>query len=112
MLVEKQQENMKWFVSGDLKLRQKDLEDERTIIWVSLDTFNICLTMLMYDFVDWCKDMDIDVEVDMSWNSHRGFIVGSKEKSVIRSEIKSFINLNQLKSSENDDRFSDREWYS
>ncbi|HEY2495004.1 MAG TPA: hypothetical protein VGI33_19105 [Paenibacillus sp.] len=112
MVEEKQHQNTKWFVSGGLKLRQKYLEGGRIGVWVSLDKFNICFAMIMYDFIEWCREMDIDLEVDMSWNSHRGFVIESKDQVLIRSEIKRFININNLKPNENDEKFSDDEWYS
>lgn len=112
MIEEKQHQHTKWFASGDLKLRQKDLEDGRVGVWVALNKSNMCFAMIMYDFIEWCREMDIDVEVDMSWNDHRGFVIESKDEALIRSEIARFISINNLKPDENDEKFSDDEWYS
>ncbi|URJ44362.1 hypothetical protein MF628_004076 [Paenibacillus polymyxa] len=112
MFEEKQHQNTKWFLSGDLKLRQQDLGGGRVGVWVSIHKFNICFTMIMYDFIEWCREMDIDLEVNMSWNNHRGFMIENKDQTLFRSEIKRFININNLKPSEDDEKFSDDEWYS
>ena len=112
MFEEKQHQHNKWFLDGDLKLRQQDFGDGRAGIWVSVHKYNVCFTMIMYDFIEWCREMDINLEVDMSWNNHRGFVVERKDLVLLRSEIKRFIDINNLKPSEDDEKFSDDEWYS
>ncbi|MGG2073201.1 hypothetical protein AB1J28_07620 [Lysinibacillus irui] len=112
MFEEKQQQHTKWFLDGDLKLRQQDLGDERIGIWVSVHKFNICFTMIMYDFIDWCRELDINLEVDFSLNNHRGFVIESKDLVLLKSEIKIFINTNNIKPSEGGEKFSDDVWYS
>ncbi|WP_268625037.1 hypothetical protein [Paenibacillus alvei] len=112
MFEEKQHQNVNWFLSGDLKLRQQDFGDGRMGIWVSIHEFNVCFTMIMYDFIEWCRELDIDLEVDMRWNNNRGFVIESKDQALVRSEIKRFIDVNNLKPSEDDEKFSKDEWYS
>ncbi|MNI92444.1 hypothetical protein D3C73_1502440 [compost metagenome] len=56
--------------------------------------------------------MDIDLEVDRSWNNNRGFLIESKDQALVRSEIKRFIDVNNLKSNEDDEKFPKNEWYS
>jgi len=112
MFEEKRHQHIKWFIDGDLKLRQQDFGNGRMGIWVSFHKFNACFTMIMYDFIDWCQEMDINIEVDVSWNNHRGFVIDSKDLVLLRSEIKRFIDINNLKPSEDDEEFSDDEWYS
>ncbi|OXM14100.1 hypothetical protein [Paenibacillus herberti] len=112
MFEEKQYQNTTWFISGDLKLRQQDFGDGRIGVWVSFHKFNVCFTMIMYDFIEWCREMDIDLEVGMSWNNHRGFMIENKDQALVRAEITRFININSLKPSEEDEEFSDDEWYS
>lgn len=112
MFEEKQNQHTKWFLNGDLKLRQQDLEDGKIGIWVSIHKFNVCFTMIMYDFIDWCQELDINIQVDMSWNNHRGFVIESKDQVLVRSEIKRFIDINNIKPSKDDETFSDDEWYS
>ncbi|MGD2197843.1 hypothetical protein [Lysinibacillus fusiformis] len=112
MFEEKQQQHTKWFLDEDLKLRQQDLGDGRIGIWVSVHKCNVCFTMIMYDFIEWCRELDINLEVDMSWNNHRGFVIESKDLVLLRSEIKRFIDINNIKPSEDDEKFSDDEWYS
>lgn len=112
MFEEKQLQHTKWFLSGDLKLRQHDFGDGRVGIWISIRKFNICFTMVMYDFIEWCRELGINLEVDMSWNNHRGFVIESKDQVLVRSEIKRFIDINNLKPSEDDEEFSEDEWYS
>ncbi|EPC8417901.1 hypothetical protein EXW45_15585 [Bacillus wiedmannii] len=107
MFEEKQQQHTKWFLDGDLKLRQQNLRDGRIGIWVSVHKFNVCFTMIMYDFIEWCRELDINLEVDMSWNNHRG-----KDLVLLRSEIKSFIDIYNLKPNQDDEKFSEDEWYS
>ncbi|WP_338554587.1 hypothetical protein [Paenibacillus sp. KS-LC4] len=105
-------QHTKWFLSGDLKLRQRDFGDGRVGSWISIQEFNICFTMVMYDFIEWCRELDINLEVDMSWNNHRGFVIESKDQVLVRSEIKRFIDINNLKLSDDDEKFSEDEWYS
>lgn len=112
MLEEKQNQHTKWFLSGDLKLRQQDFGDGRIGVWVSIHKFNVCFTMIMYDFVEWCRELDINLEVDRRWNNHRGFVIKSKDQVLVRAEIKRFIDINNLKLSEDDEKFSEDEWYS
>lgn len=107
-----QHQHTKWFLDGDLKLRQQDFGDGRIGIWVSLHNINVCFTMLMFDFIEWYQEMDINLEVDKGWNDHRDFVVGSKDLVLFRSEIKRFINVNNLKPGEDDEKFSEDEWYS
>ncbi|AVK84477.1 hypothetical protein C3943_13300 [Lysinibacillus sp. B2A1] len=112
MFKEKHHQHTEWFLNGDLKLRQQDLGDGRVGIWVAIYKFNVCFTMVMYDFIEWCRGLDINIEVDSNWNNHRGFVIESKDQVLVRSEIKNFIDINQLKPSEDDEKFSDDEWYS
>ena len=51
MIEEKHHLNTKWYLSGDLKIRQQDLGDGRIGIWVSFQEFNVCFTMIMYHFI-------------------------------------------------------------
>ncbi|SCY38520.1 hypothetical protein [Lysinibacillus fusiformis] len=112
MFEERQQQHTKWFIDGNLKLRQQDLGDGRIGIWVSILNLNASFTMIIYDFIDWCLEMDINLEVDTSWNKHRGFVIESKDLVLLSSEIKRFIDIYNLTPSEDEDKFSDDEWYS
>lgn len=112
MFEERQQQHTKWFIDGNLKLRQQDLGDGRIGIWVSVHNLNASFTMIIYDFIDWCLEMDINLEVDTSWNKHSGFVIESKDLVLLRSEIKRFIDIYNLTPSEDEDKFSDDEWYS
>ncbi len=112
MFEEKQQQHTKCFVNKALRVRQQDFVDGKIGIWVSVHKFNVCFTMMMYDFIEWCRELDINIEVDMSWHNHRGFVIESKDLPLLRSEIKRFIDLNNIKPSEDDEKFSDDEWYS
>ncbi|OKP88797.1 hypothetical protein A3842_05010 [Paenibacillus sp. P3E] len=112
MFEEKHYQNTKWFLSGDLKLRQQDFADGRIGVWVSIRKFNVCFTMIMYDFIEWCRDLDIVLEVDMTWNNHRGFLIESKDQALVRSEIKRFIYIRNIEPSNADEEFLDDEWYS
>jgi hypothetical protein len=112
MKEEKQLLNTKWYLSGDLKIRQQDFGDGRIGIWVSIQNFNVCFTMLMHDFFEWCQELDIDIEVNISWNNHRGFVIKSKDQLLFITEVKRFIDINNIEPSEDDDQFSDKEWYS
>lgn len=112
MIEEKQHLNTKWYLDGELKIRQQDFGDGRIGIWVSIQKFNVCFTMIMYDFIEWCEELDIDIEVNMSWDNNRGFVIKNKDQLLVISEIKRFIEINNIEPSEDDDRFSDDEWYS
>ncbi|MFI2130888.1 hypothetical protein ACH434_12540 [Lysinibacillus fusiformis] len=112
MFEERQQQHTKWFIDGNLKLRQQDLGDGRIGIWVSVHNLNASFTMIIYDFIDCCLEIDINLEVDTSWNKRSGFVIESKDQVLLRSEIKRFIDIYNLTPSEDEDQFSDDEWYS
>ncbi|WP_342560585.1 hypothetical protein NSQ95_07315 [Psychrobacillus sp. FSL W7-1457] len=112
MIEEKHHLNTKWYLSGDLKICQQDLGDGRIGIWVSIQKFNVCFTMIMYDFIEWCKVLDIDLEFNLIWKNHRGFVINSKDQVIVLSEIKRFIDINNIEPSEADEEFSDEMWYS
>lgn len=111
-MFEERQQHTKWFIDGNLKLRQQDLGDGRIGIWVSVHNLNASFTMIIYDFIDWCLEIDINLEVDTSWNKRSGFVIESKDLVLLRSEIKRFIDIYNLTPSEDEDKFSDDEWYS
>ena len=107
MIEEKQHLNTKWYLDGELKIRQQDFGDGRIGIWVSIQKFNVCFTMIMYDFIEWCEELDIDIEVNMSWNNNRGFVIKNKDQLLVISEIKRFIEINNIEPSEDDNSFWD-----
>uniref|UniRef100_A0A4Y8PVA3 Uncharacterized protein n=1 Tax=Paenibacillus athensensis TaxID=1967502 RepID=A0A4Y8PVA3_9BACL len=102
-----------WFAEGEIHFRQTVCGEEKTLIWVSSAKSNVGFTMIMYDFIEWCRrEMNLNIEVDMSWNHHRGFAVSNSDWPLVRSEMIRFIHLHNIQASENDDIFSDGEWYS
>jgi hypothetical protein len=66
----------------------------------------------MYDFIEWCKDLNIDLEIDSSWNNHRGFVIENKDQVLIRFEVERFISIYNIKPNEDDEKFMNDEWYS
>ena len=108
----KKQSHTKWFLDGDLKFQLQVLEHGKIGVWVSFQNFNICLTMLMYDFIDWCRDVNIIIEIDNSWNNHMGFVIEEGDLELLLIEIKRFIDYYNIKPNEDNEKFSDSEWYS
>lgn len=56
--------------------------------------------------------LNIDLEFDLTWKNHRGFVINSKDQVIVLSEIKRFIDINNIEPSEANEEFSDEEWYS
>ncbi|MBO1580117.1 hypothetical protein [Bacillus sp. XF8] len=112
MIEEKKNQNIRWYVDNNLRIRIQEISDGKAGLWVTLDKRNICFTMIMYDFMDWCeREISINLEVDKSWNNHRGFIIESSDQVIVISEIKRFITEFNIKPNENADQFLDAEWY-
>jgi hypothetical protein len=47
--------------------------------------------MIMYDFIDWYREVNINIEVDKSWNNHMGFVLEDEDLELSLTEIKRFI---------------------
>lgn len=113
MTKEKESGNLRWFSENNLKMRVKELGDGKLTVWIAIDNANITLTMLIYDFLDWCTgELSIFLEVDISWNNQRGFIINKTDEIIFLNEVKKFILTYQISVDKDDYVFTDDEWYS
>ena len=56
--------------------------------------------------------MNINIEIDFTWNNHRGLIIKNHDINLILGEIINFISEWELEGNSNADNFSTEEWYS
>ncbi len=99
MDLERQNEKIKWFKKEDLRIKQI-YEENETQISVNLNGYNLCFTLMMFDFIDHIKkDLLLDVKVTKLRNNPRGthhlfddhplrlhqFIVGRRGAHIYRS---------------------------
>ncbi|WP_432665097.1 hypothetical protein R9X47_02380 [Wukongibacter baidiensis] len=110
---EKRENDMSWFVHNNLKFRVKRKNEESSIIWISDNFKNISFSLVISDFLSRCEEeLNINVEIDMSWNRHRGFIIKNNEVNLVLGEIINFVTEWAIEPNENADKFSKEEWYS
>ncbi|MBS5794962.1 MAG: hypothetical protein KIC92_09495 [Clostridiales bacterium] len=67
--------NKIWFKDNELKI--KLVNENENLFWVTINNKNTDFIMLINDFIDWFyNEIGINIEVDTSWNNHKGFKVG------------------------------------
>lgn len=116
MDLERQNEKIKWFKKEDLRIKQI-YEENETQISVNLNGYNLCFTLMMFDFIDHIKkDLLLDVKVTKLRNNQHIFIVDTKYVSELINYIVSFIDEWNIKINEtavsDSDSISDESWYS
>lgn len=112
MKEEKIQGNIKWIAYNNLRFRIEKVNDDSSVIWVSDNFVNLCFTLVMNDFLSKCEDeLNINIEIDLTWNNHRGLIIKNHDINLILGEIINFISEWELEGNPNADNFSTEEWY-
>ncbi len=116
MKLEKEKNNLSWYKSDDLKIRVEMCED-RSILWVTIRNYNICLKLCMYDIVDRMNDdILLNVKISKKWNNHRAFEVNSNSVIHAIDYIEKFIKEWEIKVTKDTvpetEFMSDELWYS
>lgn len=116
VMLEKEINNFKWYKKGNLKIRVKDANDN-SIIWVTLDGYNICAILVMYDFIDRVgNELLLDISINKIWNGQRAFLVNSEYNEEFIEYITEFIIEWNIEISEDtvteSDLIKDGDWYS
>ncbi len=116
MDLEREKEETKWFRKDGLRIKQTS-EGKQKLVLVTLDGYNICFKLLLFDFLDHIKeDLALDIKIEKIWNQQRVFVVDSKYVSDLINYIELFINEWNIKISEStisvSDIISDELWYS
>ena len=115
MRIEKSNQDTKWFKKEGLKIKIKNKGD-KSEIWVTLDKYNICLKLLMFDFIKQLKEeMMLDITVDKMLGNQRIFVINSNYDMEIMNYIERFIdewNIGISKNTVSDsDIIPDEIWY-
>ena len=100
MNLERENSNTKWYKNNELRIKQKDL-GKVSEIWITLDRYNMCLTLLMFDFTERIKDdllLDVSIQKD---NGQRVFEINSSYASELINYILYFISEWGITSSSN-----------
>lgn len=91
MRIEKSNQNTKWLKKDGLKIKIKN-RGETSEIWVTSDKYNICLKLLMFDFVKQLKEeMMLDITVDRVLGNQRIFVINSNYGMETVNYIERFI---------------------
>lgn len=113
MKQEKKENNIIWFIHDNIKFRVKNTDKKTSVIWISSNFKNICLTLMINEFFTYCEEnLGIIIEIDRNWNKHRGLILNKNEVDLILGEIINFIIEWEIEPNPNADEFSKKEWYS
>lgn len=113
MKEEKKENSICWLKHNSLKFRIKEINKELSIIWVACNFKNLCFSLIMYDFLRRCEEeLYINMDVDTTWNGHRGFKVKNSEIDIILEELMQFVMEWEIETNEKADEFSKEEWYS
>lgn len=113
MKEEKNENGINWIVHDNLKFRIKRINEELSILWISDNFKNLCFNLIINDFLSRCEEeLNIFMDIDMTWNRHRGFKIKNCEVNLLLGEIINFIFEWEIEPNENADKFSEQEWYS
>lgn len=113
MKEEKIKGNIKWIAYNNLRFRIEKVNDDSSVIWISDNFVNLCFILVINDFLSKCEDgLNINIEIDFTWNNHRGLIIKNHDTNLIIGEIINFISEWELEGNPNADNFSTEEWYS
>lgn len=115
MNIEKSSRNTKWFRKGGLKIKLKNKGSESEI-WVTLDQYNICSKLLMFDFMEQLKEeLMLDITVNKVMGNQRIFVINSNYDMEIVNYIEGFIDEWNIRISKNSisdaDIIPDKIWY-
>ena len=115
MDLEKKTENNKWYKSNNIRIRLIDGGD-KSIVAVNFYGYNICLKLLMFDFVTRIKDeLLLNVGVETIWNDQRVLTIDSNNVMELIDYIPVFvakwdIEINESTISDGD-AIPDEIWY-
>lgn len=115
MILEKEENNFKWYRQNQLKIKIQDLDNE-SMLWVTIKNYNICLQLGMYDVLDKIKeDMLIEVKISRDRNNQRAFVVDSNNLDELIIYIESFIKKWNIEINKDavskSDFIADETWY-
>lgn len=101
MNLEKDDGSIKWFRKNELRIKLKNLGEESEV-WVTLDGYNICLKLIMFDFVERIKDdLMLDISIKKILNKQRVFMIDSNHVLELVNYISKFIDEWNIKISAN-----------
>ncbi|MCP4132677.1 MAG: hypothetical protein GY754_17055 [bacterium] len=111
MELEKTKDKYSWFKSGNLKFRIKELQHNESILWATYDNYDLCYTLVIWDFLFRCEDeLNLSIQIDNSW-----LLCGYKTTEnprLLMGEINFFLSEWNVETDKNDNRIDDNQWYS
>lgn len=115
MNLEKYNGNIRWYKEKELRIKLKNLGTESEV-WVTLDRYNICLKLMMFDFVEQIKDdLMLDISIKKVLNKQRVFMIDSAHALELANYILEFVNEWKITTSTNtvsdSDIIPDEIWY-
>lgn len=115
MNLEKYNGNIRWYKEKELRIKLKNLGTESEV-WVTLDRYNICLKLMMFDFVEQIKDdLMLDISIKKVLNKQRVFMIDPAHALELANYILEFVNEWKITTSTNtvsdSDIIPDEIWY-
>lgn len=115
MNLEKYNGNIRWYKEKELRIKLKNLGTESEV-WVTLDRYNICLKLMMFDFVEQIKDdLMLDISIKKVLNKQRVFMIDPAHALELASYILEFVNewkiTTSAKTVSDSDIIPDEIWY-
>ena len=115
MNLEKRIGNIKWYRENELRIKTKNIGKESEV-WVTLDGYDICLKLIMFDFAERVKDdLMLDISTKKVSDKQRVFMIDSDHVLELVNYILEFISEWNIKISANtvsdSDVISDEFWY-
>lgn len=91
MNLEKSDGNIKWYRENELRIKIKNIGKESEV-WDKLDGYNICLKLIMLDFVEWIKDdLMLDISTKKVLDKQRVFMIDLDHVLELIKYISEFI---------------------
>lgn len=111
----KKVKNVMWFQKNNLKIKLQNGK-EKSEVWVTLNGYNICLKLMMFDFIEQLKhELMLDVFVKKGFHGQRSFIIDAENALELVEYIPIFIdrwNINITSNTFSDsDIISNKIWY-
>lgn len=115
MNLEKDDGKIRWYKEKELRIKLKNLGTESEV-WVTLNGYNICLKLMMFDFVERIKDdLMPDISIKRVLHKQRVFMIDSDHALELANHILEFVNEWNIKISantvSNSDIIPDELWY-
>lgn len=113
MKEEKNSRNIIWFAHDTIRLRVKKEQDGLSVIWATKDFKNLILPLVLSDFIYRSEqELHLDIDIDKSWDGHRGFKVKNDDVNLLLGEIISFTARWDVEVDKHCDSFTSQQWYS